>query len=209
MKKQILIIEDEALIAEDIRTMVEELGYHAIRTISRSDSAIDYLSFHTPDLVLCDINIKGELDGIEVAQKIRKKKQVPFVYLTSLSDSETISRASTTMPYGYIIKPFDEHDIHSAIEIALSKFQNELEQLTITKDKLDQISSACLTDKEYEIVRKMIEGKTSEEIQTQFDITNNTLKFHSKNIYLKFQLSNRTELMQVLLIHFTRFVPRN
>ena len=204
MKVQILIIEDEALIAEDIRTMVDELGYNAVRVIDRSEAAIDYLSFHTPDIVLCDINIKGEIDGIEVAHRIRQKKQVPFIYLTSLSDKETISRASATMPYGYIIKPFDEHDLHSAIEIALKKFKNELYQLTINKEKLDQISNTPLTHKEYDIIHQMIVGSTSEDIQKKFDISSNTLKFHCKNIYSKYDLSNRTELMQTLLSHFTR-----
>lgn len=204
MSYEILIIEDEALIAEDIKSMLQELNYSVPRIINRSEEAIDYLSFHSPDLVLCDINIKGDLDGIEVAQRIRKKKKLPFVYLTSLSDKQTIARASATMPYGYIVKPFDEHDLHSAVEVALAKFQNELDLLTITKDKLDLLSTTPLTQQEYEIIYDMIEGKSSQEIQNRLEISNNTLKFHSKNIYIKFDLANRTELMQSILSHFTR-----
>lgn len=82
----ILIIEDEAVIAEDISDMLKHLGYDVAGIIHSSDRAIDYLGFHSPDLVLCDIMIKGDKDGIQISELIHTKKRIPFIYLTSLSD---------------------------------------------------------------------------------------------------------------------------
>ena len=203
MKPEILVIEDEAIIAEDIQSILIDLGYHVPRIIYRSDEAIDYLSFQNPDLVLCDINIKGPMDGIQVCEKIKQKKIIPFVYLTSLSDKETIHRASMTMPYGYIIKPFDESDLHSAIQIALAKYQDELNRMVINKDVLENIAAQLITDMEGRIILDMIRGLSYSDIQNKYDISGNTVKFHNKNIFLKLGVANRTELMQVLLAKFT------
>lgn len=204
MTQQILVIEDEAIIAEDIQMILEDLGYLVPKIIYRSEDAIDYLSFHNPDLVLCDINIKGAMDGIQVCDLIRRKKKLPFVYLTSLSDHETIQRASLTMPYGYIIKPFDESDLNSAIKVALVKFQNELNEMTISKSLLEEVAHQSVTDKESNIIFDMIKGLSYEDIQSKYDISKNTVKFHTKNIFLKFSVANRAELMQVLLLRYAR-----
>ena len=112
----ILIIEDEVIIAQDIAGKVKRLGYDVAGIKSSSEKAIDFLSFHTPDLVLCDIRIKGAKDGIEVASIIREKKKIPFIYLTSMSDRATLDRAKKTLPYGYIVKPFNANQLGRAIE---------------------------------------------------------------------------------------------
>jgi len=204
MKTQVLIIEDEAIIAEEIRMIMQDLGYNVPKLIYRSDDAIDYLSFHNPDIVLCDINIKGAHDGIEVCRIINKKKRIPFIYLTSLSDHDTIGRASQTMPYGYIIKPFDESDLHSAIQIGLAKFQDELNRMTVNGDILKLIAGQSITDMETNIVLDMIKGHSYDDIQSKYEISKNTVKFHNKNIFLKFGVANRAELMQVLLLRYAR-----
>ena len=95
----IFIIEDEGLIAEDISDKLGDLGYDVAGIAANSEKAIDFLSGHTPDLVLCDICIKGTRDGIEVAELISKRKKVPFIFLTSLSDRGTLERAKRTLPY--------------------------------------------------------------------------------------------------------------
>ena len=204
MKEQILVIEDEAIIAEDIQMILEDLGYYVPKIIYRSEDAVDYLSFHNPDVVLCDINIKGSMDGIQVCEAINRKKRIPFIYLTSLSDNDTIQRASKTMPYGYIIKPFDESDINSAVKVGLAKFQDELNRMTITKSTMEKITSQSITEMEGNIVLDMVLGLSYEEMQIKYDISKNTVKFHTKNIFLKFGVANRAELMQVLLVMYAR-----
>lgn len=202
MKKSILIIEDELIIASDIKYILEDAGYQVMNIIKNGDEALSFLSFNNPDLVLCDINIRGSKDGIEVAIAIQEKKKVPFVFLTSLADKPTLERAKHALPYGYIVKPFEDKDIVSAIEMALFKFEQELRSLQITKEKLDKLALDPLTDKEFDVVMEMIKGQSYSDLETKLNISKNTLKYHTKRIFNKFNVSNRANLMQMLLSHF-------
>lgn len=200
MDVSILIIEDEAIVAQDIEVILVDLGYNVAGIIHRSDKAIDYLSFHSPDLVLCDINIKGEKDGIEVAQIVRDRKNIPFIFLTSYADRTTLSRAKKVLPYGYIVKPFDEKDLLSAIEMALFKFNQELDSLRITLAKANTLTQSSLTDKEYEILMHIVQGDSYDIICATMNISNNTLKYHLKNLFSKFDVKSKSEILQKLLI---------
>ena len=204
MTKTILIIEDELIIANDIKFILEDGGYTVDRIIKNGDEAVSHLSFNNPDLVLCDINIRGSKDGIQVAVAVQEKKKVPFVFLTSLSDKSTLDRAKHALPYGYIVKPFEDRDIISAIEIALFKFEQELQSLKITKETLDHLAVDELTGKQFDIVSEMIKGRSYDEIAANLEITSNTLKYHTKHIFIKFDASNRASLMQMLLSHFAQ-----
>ena len=137
MAAKILITEDEVIIAEDIAACLEELGYE----VCAIDSGIDTIAMvreTKPDLVLLDINIKGERDGIEIANIIKEEFGIPFIFLTAYADEKTIDRAKTTEPYGFIVKPFDEKDLRSAIEIALYKSGRDKERLQPNGAKIDQ-----------------------------------------------------------------------
>ena len=202
MKNSVLIIEDELIIASDIKYILEDAGYQVMNIIKNGDEALSFLSFNNPDLVLCDINIRGSKDGIEVAIAIQEKKKVPFVFLTSLADKPTLERAKHALPYGYIVKPFEDKDIVSAIEMALFKFEQELRSLQITKEKLDKLALDPLTDKEFDVVMEMIKGQSYSDLETKLNISKNTLKYHTKRIFNKFNVSNRANLMQMLLSHF-------
>ena len=120
---KILIVEDESIVAMDIKHRAEVLGYH-VTNHSFREEALENVA-KTPDLVLMDIVLKGEMDGIEAAQKIRDSYDIPVVYLTAYSDERTLKRAKITQPFGYIIKPFDDRELHSAVEVALYKHQME------------------------------------------------------------------------------------
>jgi two-component system, response regulator PdtaR len=195
----ILIIEDEAIIAEDISDMIRKIGYEVAAIIGNGDKALDYLGFHYPDLVLCDIMIKGTRDGIQIAEWLRKNRQIPFLFLTSLTDRATLDRAKTTLPYGYIVKPFDEKDLLTSIEMALYKFSQEMDAMKLTREKLDSLAMESLTDREYEILNEMINGLNNEQISKKVFLSNNTIKYHTKNILSKFEASNRGEVMQKII----------
>ncbi|MBP6795478.1 MAG: response regulator transcription factor [Saprospiraceae bacterium] len=195
----ILIIEDEAIIAEDISDMIRKIGYEVAAIIGNGDKALDYLGFHYPDLVLCDIMIKGTRDGIQIAEWLRKNRQIPFLFLTSLTDRATLDRAKTTLPYGYIVKPFDEKDLLTSIEMALYKFSQEMDSMKLTREKLDSLASEPLTDREYEILNEMINGLNNEQISKKVFLSNNTIKYHTKNILSKFEAANRGEVMQKII----------
>ncbi|MCX9085108.1 MAG: response regulator [Candidatus Methanoperedens sp.] len=120
-KIQILVVEDEAIVAEAIRRKLLKMGYDAPSTASSGEEAIKRVKENKPDLVLMDIVIQGKMDGIETAEHIRTRFNIPVVYLTAYSDEKTLLRAKITKPSGYIIKPFKERELQVAIEIALFK----------------------------------------------------------------------------------------
>jgi DNA-binding LytR/AlgR family response regulator len=126
-KPRILISEDEVIIAEDLAASLEELGYETC-AIDPGEDTIDLIRESHPDLVLLDINLHGNADGIEIGARIREEFNIPFIYLTAYADHATIDRAKKTEPDGFLVKPFDEKSLRSAIEIALYKHDNNLKE---------------------------------------------------------------------------------
>jgi len=126
---RILIVEDEHIVAMGIKRMLKDLGYTVTGIASSGEDAISKAESTFPDLVLMDIMLKGELDGVEAAKEIKERFDIPVVYLTAYSDSNILERVKMTGPYGYIVKPFDEKDLHSSIEIALYRYRKEREKL--------------------------------------------------------------------------------
>jgi len=123
--KKILIVEDEPVIATDIEMTLEDLGYHVIGIEDNATDALKAIRKHKPDLVLLDINLEGDDDGVMLAHDINDEFQIPFVYLTSNADKLTINRVKRTHPAGFIVKPFNEKDLQSNIEIALFSGQDK------------------------------------------------------------------------------------
>ena len=125
-KYKILIVEDELLVATDIEESLESLGYSVHGTVDTGLKAIEEVEKKLPDLVLMDINLKGDMSGIEAARIITQKHDVPIIYLTANADITTVNKAKVALPYGYIIKPFTDKDLQTNIEIAIFKFGNDL-----------------------------------------------------------------------------------
>ncbi|GAA4433690.1 hypothetical protein GCM10023188_23580 [Pontibacter saemangeumensis] len=122
-KPKILISEDEVIIAEDIAATLEDLGYETC-AIDSGEDTIDMIRETQPDLVLLDINLRGEADGVDIGSRIKEEFNIPFIYLTAYADRATIDRAKKTEPDAFLVKPFDEKSLRSAIEIALYKHGN-------------------------------------------------------------------------------------
>ncbi len=120
-----LIVEDEAIVAEDIRNSLQGLGYTISAVVSSGKEAIAKIEEDRPDLVLMDIVLKGDMDGIEAASQIHSSFNIPVVYLTAFTDEKTLERAKLTEPFGYIVKPFDDRELHSIIEMAIYKYDME------------------------------------------------------------------------------------
>lgn len=121
MTTTILIVEDESIVAQDMAWSLESFGYEVCAVVDTGELALKKLREHKPDLILMDIRIKGDWDGIETAQRIWAEQSVPIVYLTAYSDQATLQRAKHTQPFAYLLKPFDERELYVTIEIALSK----------------------------------------------------------------------------------------
>jgi PAS domain S-box-containing protein len=125
---KILIVEDENITALDVRSRLQALGYDVPPAVASAEEAIARVAEVHPDLVLMDIVLKGKMDGVEAAGVIRSRFHIPVVYLTAFSDSRTIQRAKLTEPFGYVLKPFEERDLHATIEMALYKHRMEEQQ---------------------------------------------------------------------------------
>jgi len=123
---RVFIVEDEVLVARDIKSRLEKLGYQVIGTAARGDDAVTRVLGERPDLILMDINLKGDMDGIEAADRIRAEADLPIIFCTAYSNDETLARAKVTVPYGYVLKPFDNRELEITIEIALHKHQMEV-----------------------------------------------------------------------------------
>jgi PAS domain S-box-containing protein len=124
----VFIIEDELIEAEDIRHTLEKQGYSVTGIARSGEAALTILRETSPDLILMDIHLSGTLDGIDTAEQIRVLYRIPVIFITAHADDTTLGRAKITEPYGYILKPFDDRELHSAIEMALYKHRME-EQL--------------------------------------------------------------------------------
>ncbi|WP_297336930.1 response regulator [Algoriphagus sp.] len=124
-KHKILIVEDEVIIAEDLRDILESMGYEVVDLVMSAREALQVLGSEAVDLVLLDIRIKGGKDGINLAADINENFKIPFVFLTSHADTTTLERAKEVRPYGYLVKPFSEKEIHATLQMALSNFQSE------------------------------------------------------------------------------------
>lgn len=122
---RILVVEDEQIVADDIRETLEFLGYEVAAVVTTGEDSIAHLEGGKPDLVLMDIRLAGVLDGVEASEEIQSRFQVPVVYLTANADRTTLDRAKATQPFGYILKPFDDKTLTTTIEIALSRYQAE------------------------------------------------------------------------------------
>jgi len=118
---RILIIEDELIISRDMTAMLTKMGYDVIGDAMDFDEAMEILERETPDLILLDINLNGKRDGIDVAEAINDRFQVPFIFTTSYSDAATLERARKTNPVNYLVKPFKQEQLYTAIEMGLFK----------------------------------------------------------------------------------------
>ena len=126
-KAVILVVEDERVVALDIRSQLRNLGYDVPTIVSRGEDAVQTATELSPDLVLMDIHLRGEMDGIQAAQHIRTHLDIPVIYLTAYADDDTLQRAKVTEPFGYVVKPFEERELYTTIEMALYKHRTEQE----------------------------------------------------------------------------------
>jgi PAS domain S-box-containing protein/putative nucleotidyltransferase with HDIG domain len=126
-KTKILVVEDESIVARDIRNMLVGLGYDVTGVVASAKAAVQKAQETMPDIVLMDVMLQGKITGVEAAEQIYTKFSIPVVYLTAYADSTTVQQAKKTEPFGYIIKPFEERELQTTIEIALYKYQMQME----------------------------------------------------------------------------------
>jgi putative nucleotidyltransferase with HDIG domain len=121
----IIVVEDEAVVALDIRNRLKRLGYEVAGVCSTGEDAVGMAGALKPDLILMDIMLAGEMDGIEAAGIIKENLGIPVIYLTAYADGQTLARAKVTNPFGYVIKPFEDRELQTTIEMAIYKYETD------------------------------------------------------------------------------------
>ena len=193
-----LIIEDEPLIAEDIRDCLSNLDYQPVDVAYSKEQAFRFLEKYDLDIVLLDINLGSKTDGIEIAKVINEKYKIPFIYLTSYSDKATLEMAKITRPWGYLVKPFQEHDLFTSLEIALFNFSSSIKPNNWSIENINKNLISSLTQKEFEILTDLYAGKTNKQLAKDNFVSVNTVKTHLKNIFEKIEVNTRTAAISKL-----------
>ncbi len=139
---KILIVEDNVIIADDMQSMLEEIGYEIVDNVIVYEQAVDVLKNNHVDLVLIDIILASDKTGIDLGKHIRETYNIPFIFVTSNSDRATVENAKTVKPDGYLVKPFEQQDLYTSIEIALSNFNYAKKGIDkVEDDAADEITS--------------------------------------------------------------------
>jgi DNA-binding NarL/FixJ family response regulator len=190
---RVLIVEDEPVIAENISMYLDNNDFEVSGIAYDSEDANDQLEKNTPDAAILDINLGSVEDGIDIGKKILNRFQIPFLFLTSYSDKNTLERAKNVKPSGYIVKPFNEKTLLASLEIAISNHAADLNSNMppLQIEKINKFLLSPLSEREFEIVRHIYEGSTNNQIAEKKFISVNTVKTHLKNIYLKLDNGTR------------------
>lgn len=131
---KILVVEDEMIIADNICMILEDLGYEVLEPAINYPEAIETIEAENPDLIILDIQLAGKLDGVDLAQTINKDYKIPFIFLTSNSDSQTLERVKKVNPHAFLVKPFKKEDLFSSIELSIHAYQQKRETKTDQAD---------------------------------------------------------------------------
>lgn len=163
----LLIIEDEMIIAHDMKLMLESVGYEVCGIAKSAEKALTLLTEKNPDLVLIDINLGKGMEGISLAKQVHEKYNLPFIFCTSYSDHSTVNEAKQVKPNGYLLKPFTKDDLYVAIEIALLNFSNtQQEEDIILQDSIFVKEGKLFTKVSFEEILYLEQDRNYVEIHT-------------------------------------------
>lgn len=193
---KILIVEDELIIAEDMASMLEKMGYEVTGNAMDADEAIDLLNISKPDLILLDINLGGKKDGITLAGEINEKYQVPFIFTTSYTDGATIERAKKVSPINYLVKPYKPEQLYTAIEIAMFNIAKQHEKTAVVSAENEEgliIKDALFIKEKYRY--------------TKINISD-ILWIKAEGNYLELHLAQKKELIRATLGSFLERLNR-
>lgn len=199
-RHKILIVEDEPVIAENISLYLDNNDFEVSGIAYDAEEAFEQLKVNTPDAVILDINLESDHNGIDIARHINQRYRLPFLFLTSYSDKNTLERAKQVKPDGYIVKPFNERTLLASLEIAISNHaaENNHDLPSLSMDKINSSLLSPLSDREFEIAQLAYHGMTNSQIAEKVFISVNTIKTHLKNIYLKLDAGTRLQVLQKL-----------
>lgn len=192
----ILVVEDEIIVAENIRSKLERLGYVVPEIVSSGEQAIQKAIKHQVNLVLMDIELEGKIDGIEAARHLRLLYDVPIIYLTAYADEKTLQRAKLAEPFGYLIKPFQTRELHSSIEMAI--YRHQLERLLKDSEERYRRLIAAVTDYMYTVRVQNGRPLDTEHSATCVAVTGYTQEEFKQNPHLWIQMVHEDDCHVVI-----------
>lgn len=190
---KILLIEDEFIITKDIKTKLSKNNFANVESAKNYKAALQLYTQNSYDLIISDINLNSEKDGIDIIKEFSKIKKTPVVYLTAYSDSYIIERAQQTMPFAYILKPYNNAQLKVTINLAILNFTKEANGVLENTENTLKLKS--LTKREKEILVILSTGKISRDIADILNISMNTVEQHKKNIRKKLNLKTVGQLI--------------
>ncbi len=190
---KILLIEDEFIIAKDLKTQLGKNNFAQVTIAKDYDTALSLYTSNNFDLIISDINLNTNKDGIDIITEFSKIKKVPVVYLTAYSDKDVITRAEQTMPFAYILKPYNNNQLKVTINLAILNYRKDFEPIEENSGNTEKLN--LLTHREKEILVVLSTGKISKEIAQLLSISTNTVEQHKKNIKKKLDLKTIGELV--------------
>ncbi|MGE5657076.1 MAG: ATP-binding protein [Actinomycetota bacterium] len=199
---KILIVEDELLLAKNLARKLEKLGYVIIGVVSSGVAAIEKATELKPDLILMDIVIKGDLDGIDTATIVHDQLNIPVIYTTAYADDDTLRRAEKTGSYGYIIKPFKERDLNAAIKIALNKHQEtvEIHQSLAASEAISEEKSRYISMASHDLRNPLMTIQMSAGMLQQYEGKLDKTKKEKHFIKIQDAVNNMNQLLEDILM---------
>lgn len=194
---KILLIEDEFIISKDLKTQLSKNDYAHLDVAKNYKAALHFYIQNSYDLIISDINLNSEKDGIDIITEFSKIKKTPVVYLTAYSDSYIIDRAEQTMPFAYILKPYNNNQLKATINLAILNFSKKTSTIVQNLENTSKLN--LLTKREKEVLIILSTGKISRDIANLLNISLNTVEQHKKNIKKKLNLKTVGELVNFTL----------
>ncbi len=196
---KILVVEDEMIIAAKISMQLTSLGYEVTGILPRGEQAIQQVKENKPDIILLDINLRGELDGIETALQIQQFAPIPIIYLTANADEATFNRAKPTKPYAFISKPFKQLDLQRAIELTISRMAENVTGIN-NESTADDEQPFILSDRIFvRYKEKMIKIMLADILYMEADRNYSRIFTSSREYILSVSLKNIEEKMSMQL----------
>lgn len=188
---KVLIVEDELLVAENISDILQYNGYTVCGIADHAEQALGMVKTENPNLIVCDIYIKGSKTGIQLVEDIIRISSIPVIFLTAFADQKTIQQAAVTSPAAYLVKPFTEKQLLAAVTLALTQNAASVDQKLLTPP----------TKREIEVLQLLAKGLSTKQIADQLFLSEHTVQTHRKNLMSKYEMEAATGLIGLALKH--------
>ena len=196
---KVLIVEDDPIISGHLSKLLSVSGANVVGKAHNGLRALDLLHNCSPQFVICDVHLGNGMTGIDVAEVIHQKYNLPYIFLTSFDDETTLSQAQEHSPYGYLVKPFHDRTLISTIKVAISNHKKKSSSNQLIQSEVEEKIKGVLSEREFSILQSLISGNSYQQIADSQHLSKDTIKYHAGKLYSKCDVKSRSELAGRLL----------